>query len=172
MTQKSPLTARRATPADCRLIHDLAWRIFPETYKNILSREQTAYMMEWMYSLDSLRRQMEIDNHVYLLAYIGDKCVGYVSVRPDGEHLFHLEKIYVLPDIQGSGCGKFLFEQAVKLIRDVHPGPCVMELNVNRHNRALDFYRHMGMTIVREGDFPIGNGYYMNDYIMALRIED
>lgn len=29
----------------------------------------------------------------------------------------------------------------------------------------------MGMKKVRQGDFPIGNGYYMNDYIMALRIE-
>nr|HRL86273.1 GNAT family N-acetyltransferase [Bacteroides uniformis] len=23
---------------------------------------------------------------------------------------------------------------------------------------------------LREGDFPIGNGYYMNDYIMGLEI--
>ena len=30
--------------------------------------------------------------------------------------------------------------------------------------------RHMGMRKRREGDFPIGNGYYMNDYIMGLEI--
>lgn len=170
--QDSRLTVRKATPDDCQLVHDLAWHVFPETYKDILSPEQTEYMMDWMYSLDSLHRQMEIENHVYLLAYKGEECVGYVSVRPDGEHLFHLEKIYILPAVQGSGCGKFLFEQAVRLIRDMHPNPCVMELNVNRHNRALGFYRRMGMTIARQGDFHIGNGYYMNDYIMALRIED
>ena len=45
-----------------------------------------------------------------------------------------------------------------------------MELNVNRNNPALGFYEHMGMKKVREGDFPIGNGYYMNDYIMGLDI--
>ena len=28
----------------------------------------------------------------------------------------------------------------------------------------------MGMRRLREGDFPIGNGYYMNDYIMGLEI--
>jgi hypothetical protein len=28
----------------------------------------------------------------------------------------------------------------------------------------------MGMTKVDEGDFPIGNGYYMNDYIMGMEI--
>lgn len=28
----------------------------------------------------------------------------------------------------------------------------------------------MGMRRLREGDFPIGDGYYMNDYIMGLEI--
>ena len=29
----------------------------------------------------------------------------------------------------------------------------------------------MGMRRLREGDFPIGEGYYMNDYIMGLEID-
>ena len=45
-----------------------------------------------------------------------------------------------------------------------------MRLNVNRQNKALTFYEKMGMTKVDEGDFPIGNGFYMNDYIMGLDI--
>ena len=45
-----------------------------------------------------------------------------------------------------------------------------MELNVNRHNPALGFYEHMGMSKAREGDFDIGNGFYMNDYIMGITI--
>ena len=35
---------------------------------------------------------------------------------------------------------------------------------------AVDFYEHMGMHKDRTGDFPIGNGFYMNDYIMAKEI--
>ena len=66
--------------------------------------------------------------------------------------------------------GAALFRQAVEYIRSQHPAPCRMELNVNRHNRALHFYERMGMRKLREGDFPIGNGYYMNDYIMGLDI--
>jgi len=34
----------------------------------------------------------------------------------------------------------------------------------------LTFYEKMGMQKVDEGDFHIGNGYYMNDYIMGLEI--
>jgi hypothetical protein len=45
-----------------------------------------------------------------------------------------------------------------------------MLLNVNRYNKALQFYLHMGMKRVSEGDFDIGHGYYMNDYIMGMEI--
>ena len=43
-----------------------------------------------------------------------------------------------------------------------------MVLNVNRNNNAVSFYRKMGMEILGQGDFDIGSGYYMNDYIMSL----
>ena len=89
---------------------------------------------------------------------------------PEGEDLFHLQKIYVLPSFQGKHLGKLLFEQAVKAIKEIHPTPCEMHLNVNRNNKALRFYEYMGMKKVDEGDFAIGNGYYMNDYIMGLTI--
>lgn len=163
-------TIKKASIEDCQLIHDLAWKIFPETYKDILAKEQNDYMMEWMYSIENLHKQMEEEGHVYLLANDGEQTVGYVSVQPQGDNLYHLQKIYVLPECQGTHCGSFLFREAVKYIKSVHPEPCLMELNVNRYNKALHFYEHMGMRKLREGDFPIGNGFYMNDYIMGLDI--
>ena len=62
-------TIRKATSADCGLIHKLAWQIFPETYKEILSKEQLDYMMDWMYSPKNLRKQMEEEGHIYYIAY-------------------------------------------------------------------------------------------------------
>ena len=75
-----------------------------------------------------------------------------------------------MPAFQKGGYGKQLFNAAIRWIKKVHPSPCKMELNVNRHNPALGFYEHLGMKKVREGDFDIGNGYFMNDYIMAMEI--
>ena len=144
-------TIRKATSTDCELIHKLAWQIFPETYKEILSKEQTEYMMEWMYSIENIRKQMEEEEHVYFIAYEECEAAGYVSIQPQGKDLF-------------------LFREAVKYIKEIHPEPCMLELNVNRNNKALHFYEHMGMKKLREGDFPIGNGYYMNDYIMGKEI--
>ena len=163
-------TVRKATTKDCGLIHNMASIVFPATYKEIISTEQLDFMMDWMYSPKNLRKQMEEEGHIYYIAYKDGEAAGYVSIQPEGEHLFHLQKIYVLPLFQGCRLGKALFEQAVKAIKEIHPGPCEMHLNVNRNNKALQFYQHLGMEKVAEGDFHIGNGYYMNDYIMGLKI--
>ena len=163
-------TIRKATTEDIPLIHTMAKEVFPATYADILSPEQLDYMMEWMYSITNLRKQMEEEGHIYYIAFKEDDPAGYVSIHPEGENLFHLQKIYVLPSFQGKYLGKLLFEQAIKAIKEIHPAPCKMHLNVNRNNKALRFYEYMGMEKVDEGDFAIGNGYYMNDYIMGLTI--
>lgn len=164
------LTARVATTDDIAMIHDMAWKTFPETYKQILTPEQSDYMMQWMYSSESLLKQMTTEGHHFILAYNAAECVGYVSVERQSPTLFHLHKIYVLPTAQGLGAGKFLFRQATAYVKSLCPGPCRMELNVNRYNKALHFYERMGMRRDREGDFPIGDGFFMNDFIMALDV--
>ena len=163
-------TIRKATTDDCGLINQMAGEVFPATYKEILSPEQLDYMMDWMYSPENIRKQMEEEGHVYFIADEECEPSGYVSVQQQEENVFHLQKIYVLPYFQGAHCGSFLFREAIKYIKEVHPEPCLMELNVNRDNKALLFYERMGMRKLWEGDFPIGNGYYMNDYIMGLDI--
>jgi len=166
------IVIRKATLSDVPDIHKVAWIVFPETYKEILSQEQTEYMMEWMYSEENLKRQMTEEHHTYLLAYMGEKLVGYVSVQPENQGVWHLQKIYVLPEMQGTGLGKRLFQAAVSEVKSQENGPFQLRLNVNRYNRALHFYEHLGMKKVYEGDFDIGNGYYMNDYIMAIDIDE
>ncbi len=163
-------TIRKATLEDIHLINQLAKEVFPATYKDILTPEQIDYMMDWMYSPENLKKQMTEEGHIYYIAYEECEPAGYVSIQPEEEDLYHLQKIYVIPYYQKSHLGKLLFQQAIKGIKELHPAPCRMELNVNRENPALGFYQHMGMEKVREEDTHIGNGFYMNDYIMEISI--
>lgn len=165
----SPLTFRRATTADIPLVQRLAEATFPVTYAQILTPQQSDYMMDWMYSTDSLRRQMLEEGHVFFIGQdVRGEAVGYVSVQPESAELCHLQKLYVLPTCQGHGYGRALFEHALDYARSL--GAQRVELNVNRHNRAYDFYCRMGMKPLRSGDFEIGQGYYMNDYIMGITL--
>ncbi len=160
---------RTASIEDCALIRRLAEAAFRTTYRELLSAAQLDYMMEWMYAPQVLERELRA-GFAWFVLYCGGTPCGYLSIERQGEALFHLQKIYVLPDFQGRGAGAFLFGAAVDYVRRTHDGPSRMELNVNRNNRALGFYLRMGMRKLRAGDFPIGGGYYMNDYIMGLDI--
>ena len=56
-------TLRKADVCDCRLIASLAERVFPETYAEILDKEQIDYMMDWMYNPANIQKQMEEEGH-------------------------------------------------------------------------------------------------------------
>ena len=162
----------KAGENDLPVIHDMAQIVFRHTYLDILSPQQMEYMMEWMYSLPNLHKQLS-DGHVYYIAYTSGRPCGYMSIQKEGIDsgvmVFHLHKLYVMPSEQGKGVGKLLFNQAVDYVTNSFL-PSRIELNVNRNNNAVGFYRHIGMRILREGDFHIGEGFYMNDYIMGLDI--
>ncbi len=156
----------QAKTEDCSHIRDLASQVWEPTYKDILSPEQLDYMFEWMYSIPSLENQMQ-NGHVFFIVYEKEQPVGYMSIEKEHDNRYHLQKIYVLPSQQGKGLGQFLIENAEKYLRVLQPtGSLSLVLNVNRNNKAYYFYKKMGFSIESEGDFDIGNGYYMNDYIM------
>lgn len=163
-------TIRIATTKDIPLIRQLAEQVFPETYKNIITPEQCRYMMEMMYSEESLRRQMTKEGHVYQLLSVDGEAAGYVSVQPIESDLYELQKIYVLPRFQGRHLGRTLFDAAVALVKKLHPEPCRIFLHVNRYNKAKTFYEHLGLKVTKQGDYNIGHGYFMNDYIMEKEI--
>ena len=165
------LSVRKATVDDAALIRELASRVWAHTYIDILSPEQLDYMFDLMYSIASLQNQMGPQQHQFFIASRNGTPCGYVSVEQEGEQLFHLQKIYIVPEAQGTGTGRFLMQTAFDHVKRLCPDrSCTVELNVNRENKARQFYEHMGYQVVRSGDFPIGNGYYMNDYIMSITL--
>lgn len=156
---------REASVTDIPFIRKMAAVVFPETYRTILSPDQLEWMMDWMYSESSLMDQMLVRGDRFFVEEDGH---GYVSFRHDRDNVYHLEKIYVLPEYHKTGLGRRLFDTVVSEIGKLAGGgPFTIELNVNRSNPSVGFYEHLGMRKDRSGDFPIGNGYFMNDYIMA-----
>ncbi len=171
---------RKAAIDDIDIIQGLAETAFRETYKPILTEDQIDYMMVWMYSWESLRSQMIEKENVFYILTVDGIDAGYVSIErhksPPADLqdyvVFNLQKLYVLPDYQGLGCGSALLSFAAGQMRlwSGSASRTCYELNVNRHNSAVSFYRSHGLRIVREGDFAIGNGFYMNDYIMMKEL--
>lgn len=162
------ITITEARAKDAAIICDIAERTWPDAYGEILSREQIRYMLDTIYDEESIRRQITGD-HVYLLLLQEDKPVAFADYGPRQEdpEVYKLHKIYCLPETQGKGYGRILTEEVCK--RVVEAGKSVLELNVNRHNKAKSFYEKMGFSIAYQEDIPIGE-YFMNDFVMRKKL--
>jgi len=71
-------------------------------------------------------------------------------------------------DDQRKGVGTELF----KYVLNQMPTAESIELTVNRQNfKAINFYFKKGFVIKEIADFDIGNGYFMNDFIMIKKLK-
>lgn len=163
------IKTRQLSAVEANIIHDLAYDIWPDTFKDILSQEQIKYMLEWMYDINTLQEQMLTGTMYFTVEEFG-KPKGFIGLEPNFPQPDHLRihKFYVLPEEQGKGLGRVLFNQAVDTAFDLDSH--ILHLNVNRFNKAVDFYKHLGFKITGEEDIDIGKDYLMEDYIMELEL--
>jgi GNAT superfamily N-acetyltransferase len=175
---------RPATLTDRALIRSISERTWPSTYGHIISQEQIDFMLDWMYSDTSLEKQMKTGCEFYIASIKGND-VGFCSVSPEDEKekeeedednsssektecskAHKLNKLYVLPAAQGTGAGKALLNIAIEVSKAA--GSSSLFLQVNKQNDAYTFYLKHGFVKEQEFKFDIGNGFFMDDYVMRL----
>ena len=157
---------RRATITDIPPIRDLAHTIWWAHYPGIITPEQIEYMLDQMYSPDALERQMTEQGIGFWVVLKNDAPVGFAAVGDQGDGLYFLHKYYLDASQQGKGMGATVFQELVAQ----YPDLCEMRLTVNRQNyKSINFYFKIGFRIEKCADFPIGNGFVMNDFVMVWR---
>jgi len=161
MTQLTP-----ATTADNQAIHNIAQRVWSKHYiPNIISQQQMDYMMEWMYSPESLAKQMDEGAQFFIIKSDGNTA-GYISITDTNGELF-LNKFYIDNEYQRLNIGS----EILRLALAEFPQATIIRLQVNRKNfKAINFYFKNGFSIERAEDFDIGNGYLMEDFVMVKRL--
>lgn len=151
-------------------VQAIAHQTWPFTFGAILSAEQIAYMLNWMYDLPLLESQVE-KGHTFLIAEVQGTAIGFA-----GFELFYqegtkakLHKLYLLPSSHGKGTGKALLQEVANRARTA--GQQSLTLNVNKDNQiAIDFYRSQGFVEIYKEVIDIGNGYVMDDAVMELML--
>ena len=154
---------RKATVEDIPLIRTLTFQVWPRTYSKILSVEQISYMLDMMYSVSSLTKQME-EKCQFIIIYSRGEPVGFASYQELKPTVWKLHKLYVLITKQGQGTGRFMMDYIIEEIKK--QGARSLELQVNRQNHAKKFYQKLGFTEREMIKLDIGNGYFMDDYVM------
>lgn len=168
---------RSAGVNDIPVIQHIASLTWPVAYIDILGPRQMEYMLNKMYSHETLLKQMTEEGHQFYLYVENGQPVGFAGISPyeysspaipAGAKIWKLHKLYVLPQAQGSGAGKKLMNYCLQEI--IAKSGNYLILNVNRENKSLNFYLKNGFEVLETDDFDIGAGFYMKDHVMGKKI--
>ena len=160
------ISIEKNTDNNFTVIRAIANEVWPIAYGTILKESQLNYMMELMYSEDSLQLQANSKRHHFILAKENDVTLGFASYEFNFSETkkTKIHKIYVLSTQQGKGFGKKLIDYIETEAKNHYQEALL--LNVNKYNIAQDFYKKLGFSIDHEVVIDIGNGYVMDDYVM------
>lgn len=144
-------------------VADATWR---QTYTSIISQEQIDFMYERMYSAAAILQQMQ-DGVTFLMCFEDDKILGFVSYQIQEDNIIYIPKLYVKPEAHKKGIGKLLIDAVEKIALKNKVN--FLELNVNRKNPAMYFYKKIGFELYEKVDIAYGK-FWLNDYVLRKKI--
>ena len=151
-----------AGKGDINAISGLAQKIWNQYYPAIISQQQIDYMLDKMYSQESLKEQMSKKGHLFYFISHNKDNLGFISVNRESGNGWFINKFYIDQTQAHKGIGTSAFQLLLQLIQ-----PSKISLTVNRQNfLSINFYFKNGFKIEKVADFDIGNGYVMNDFVM------
>lgn len=164
------ITISEATVNDIKTIQEITYTTWPITYGQILTEEQLKYMLDLFYSEEALALQIQNKEQLFYLISDENAVLGFIGIEHNykNQTSTKIHKIYLLPETQGKGIGKAVIEKIGKLALENNSTSLI--LNVNRFNKALNFYKKTGFKIIDEVNVEIGNGYLMEDYVMEKQL--
>lgn len=169
MNPKLQVQFRPATVADTALLRELAHKIWWECYPGIISAEQIRFMLEWMYGESEVSRQIEEGIAWEVIETTEGSPVGFLSYHSEPDGRVKLEKLYVLPAMQGMGIGRQALAHVLERAKGM--GGTSLWMQVNKENKkAIAAYLKADFRIAKEAVFEIGAGFVMDDYLMERAV--
>jgi ribosomal protein S18 acetylase RimI-like enzyme len=159
------LKLSEAGESDLADIAGLATLIWNQHYPEIIGQAQVDYMLQMMYSAESLREQLLAKHHRFFLIRSGSEKIGFISMHKENNDNWYLNKFYVDQQSIYRGAGSRIFKEIVNLLQ-----PEKITLTVNRANyKSINFYFKMGFKISGLVKMDIGNGFVMDDFVMEWK---
>lgn len=159
-----------AAETDLPAVANLAGLIWRQCYRGIISEEQIDYMLAKMYSLETLRDEIQSRSVRFELFFTGGVLAGFASFGPsETPDTFKLHKLYLHSDWHGRGFGSCLLRHCENEVRRL--GASRLNLRVNKRNeKAIKAYLRNGFQIAEAIATGIGGGFVMDDYVMEKNL--
>jgi ribosomal protein S18 acetylase RimI-like enzyme len=150
---------------DIPVLRALAERIWRGSYAEMISPEQMEYMLGRMYSEETIRRELA-EGVLWELVRLSGEPIGFLSITFGTDGVAKLNKLYLLPELQGRGLGQGMLARVFAVA--VERGAREVRLQVNKGNvRAQRVYERAGFRIAEAAVFDIGGGFVMDDFVMV-----
>jgi RimJ/RimL family protein N-acetyltransferase len=169
MTNQYMLTFNKATIGDIPTLQQLAHTIWHSHYPGIISVEQIEYMLDLMYSASVIHKEIT-SGYEWIIILLEEQPIGLVSFHLEQEaERVKLNKLYLLPEYHGKGFGQQALNYIIDCSRNLNAK--ILYLTVNKNNpKAINAYYRAGFYKESEIVSDIGNGYVMDDFVMAYKL--
>jgi len=125
-------------------------------------KEELFEYLEYTYDPIKLAKSIRKENNIYLLAFKGGEPVGFAKLKKhslndqiESGAQMELQKIYVLPEHQGSGVGTALLKEVKDLAREIYPDYIWLDTYISNEN-AIRLYEKNGYKKMGNYFFTIG----------------
>ena len=161
------IEVRPARREELGVVQRLAHVIWHAHYPGIITAAQIEYMLARGYASGALADFLGAPDRGLELALADGEAAGFAAWYRMGESTeAKLDKLYVLPSRQRIGLGGALISRVIARARAA--GAATLILNVNKNNaQAIRAYERYGFATRAAVVVDIGNGFVMDDYVMA-----
>lgn len=159
---------RVITEQQIALTARLADEIWREYYVPIIGHDQVDYMLAQFQSSAAIKNKIDCGELIYFLMYFHRQPAGYFAIQIRTDEVF-LSKLYVLAGQRNRGLAK----KALNFVKNVTSENCLqrISLTINKNNNeSLAAYKKLGFKISGEIINDIGNGFFMDDFILQLSL--
>jgi ribosomal protein S18 acetylase RimI-like enzyme len=165
------VTVRKAFAHDAEIIADLSRKTFAESFGDRNTKEDMDVFMNEQFTKAELMREVQMPSNIFLMAYLGEKLVGYVKLR-NGErppairqfNCLEIARLYVVGEMTGKGVGSVLMRHCIALATDMNMEAIWLSVWEKNH-RAFAFYKRWGFEKIGHQLFLLGKDL-QNDWVM------
>jgi GNAT superfamily N-acetyltransferase len=156
----------RVTDTDVEGVIELASKVWWHHYPGIISPAQIEYMLRQRYEPALIREELQRHDLWW------DKLVADVAIIAFASSILaepatvKLDKLYVHPAYQRKGYGALLVDHVCQRARERNCLKVILAVN-KRNAGAIAAYARYGFRIEESAVTDIGDGFVMDDYIMA-----
>jgi ribosomal protein S18 acetylase RimI-like enzyme len=153
---------------DIQVISEIAYEIWHEHFTPIIGIEQVEYMINKFQCFNAIKDQIHSGYEYYLFKFKGE-FVGYTGIQEKDGKLF-LSKLYVKKDYRGMKISKDSIKFMANLCQVKGLGKIWFTVNKN-NDITIAAYEKMGFIKTRMQKTDIGDGFFMDDFIMEKTID-